>query len=222
MFSSQRSVLLRISCEVSNEGVAFLSFPSSAQTEVQAWNTWPEAQENNMIYINKCSLFSSPVNVTFGYEIEFCKVIFFKYSFRSVSFITIDTDDRLKNHSSLFPTPFLACISSRLTSWVTAIIGALRCPFGSLVTQYSRDGVLFRGQALPWTLTVPKNGLVWDGIVIVLYWVSVWLGNLHMGYPMLGSLALNFSILLFACQKTWSWPSQRLCIVIASQGQAMN
>lgn len=118
--------------------------------------------------------------------------------------------------------PFLACISNRLTSWVTAIIGALRCPVGSPVTQYSRDGVLFQGQALPWTLTVPKNGLVQDGIVTVLHGVSVWLGNLHMGYPMLGSLALNFSILLFACQKTWSWPSRRLCIVIASQGQAMN
>lgn len=83
-----------------------------------------------MIYINNCSSFSSPVDVTFGYEIEFCKVIFFKYSFSLVLFITIDTDDRLKNHISLFPTLFLACISNRLTSWATAVIGTLRCPFG--------------------------------------------------------------------------------------------
>lgn len=66
------------------------------------------------------------------------------------------------------------------------------------VTQDSRDGVRFRGQALPWTLTMPKNGLVWEGIIVVLRWVSVRLGNFHMGYPILGSSVLNVSILLFA------------------------
>lgn len=41
-------------------------------------NTCQEAQENDAVSINKCSSFSSPVNVTFGYETEYCKITFFK------------------------------------------------------------------------------------------------------------------------------------------------
>lgn len=78
MFSFLLGELCRGESGAGTYGRGTLLPPSSAQTEVQAENTWQEAQENAMISINKCSSVSSPVNVTFGYETEFCKIPFFK------------------------------------------------------------------------------------------------------------------------------------------------
>lgn len=146
------------------KGWLFSSFPPLPKQKFKLKTRGKKTQENDMISINKCSSFSSPVNVTFGYETEFCKITFLKIFLQlSVFFITIDTDERLKNHISLSPTPFLPHISNRRTSWVIAITGALHGPFSSPVAHISRDGALFWEQAftpLPWMLTAQE----WPGL----------------------------------------------------------